>query len=189
MTQLNVKVRKLTPTAIIPTYATEGAAGFDLYAAADVIIAPGETVLVPLGLAFETPDGYEMQIRPRSGITRDTKLRIANAPATIDSDYRGEVSVIVDNIAQVKYDVERGDDNEVVALETAACSYVNTLDGGYLVGYFPQDAYIIRAGDRIAQGVIAPVTHVLFTETNEAKGETLTQTTRCGNGFGSSGTQ
>lgn len=169
---MNVNIRKLSPDAVIPTYATAGAAGFDLYAAADVIIGPGQTVLVPLGLAFEIPVGYEMQIRPRSGVTLNTKLRVANSPATIDSDYIGEVSVIVDNITP-----DIGED--VYA--------VQPLDGGVYawdIGQtFPVGTYIIRKGDRIAQGIIAPVTRVSFTETDEE----LTQTERGDGGFGSSG--
>ncbi|WP_337102360.1 dUTP diphosphatase [Paenibacillus sp. YIM B09110] len=185
MTQLNVKVRKLTPAATLPTYATEGAAGFDLYAAADVIIAPGETALVPLGLTFEIPAGFEMQLRPRSGVTRDTKLRVANSPGTIDEDYRGEVSVIVDNIAAVS---EYRTINYELLDETKQPTELRTRYGYGDQEYreydkIPYHSYIIRTGDRIAQGVIAPVTRVSFTETDEK----LTQTTRGDGGFGHSG--
>lgn len=96
---INVKVRKLTPDAVIPRYMTEGSAGFDLTATEDVIIRPHQTVLIPTGLAFEVPPGYELQIRPRSGLSRKTGLRIPNAPGTVDSDYRGEVMVIAHNAA------------------------------------------------------------------------------------------
>lgn len=182
MNALNVRIRKLSPDARIPTYGTEHAAGFDLYAAADVIIAPGETKLVPTGLAFEIPVGYEMQIRPRSGVTLKTKLRVQFG--TIDADYRGEVSVIIDNIAQKEYDTVHDDvDNTVRGIEYAYSGSVDTLDGRYLTGYFLRGSYIIRKGDRIAQGVIAPVSRVLFTETDEE----LTQTERGDGGFGSTG--
>lgn len=106
--KINVKVKRLSDDAVIPQYATDGSAGFDLVATEDVIIEPGETKLVPTGLAFEIPQGYEIQIRPRSGISLNTKLRIANAPGTIDADYRGEVCVIITNGHGVNYRVEKG---------------------------------------------------------------------------------
>ncbi|ANY67710.1 deoxyuridine 5'-triphosphate nucleotidohydrolase [Paenibacillus sp. BIHB 4019] len=170
---MNVKIRLLTPAAKVPTYATDGAAAFDLYAAEDVIIAPGETAKVPLGLAIEIPTGYEMQIRPRSGITLNTKLRVANSPATIDSDYRGEVAVLLDNLEP---------------RSTSASRVVLSLNGGYAIWDIGErcqiGTYLIRAGDRIAQGVIAPVTRVSFAETDEE----LTQTERGNGGFGHTGT-
>src|SRR5574342_1134669 len=95
---LNVKIKRLNEAAVIPKYAREGDAGFDLIATQDVIIEPGATTLVPTGLAFELPPGYEMRIRPRSGVTFKTKLRVQLG--TIDSGFRGEVHVIVDNISQ-----------------------------------------------------------------------------------------
>jgi deoxyuridine 5'-triphosphate nucleotidohydrolase len=96
--KLNVKIQRLNSEAIIPKYAREGDAGFDLVAVEDTIVEPGATVLVSTGLAFEIPPGYEMQIRPRSGVTVKTKLRVQIG--TIDSGYRGEIKVIVDNIAE-----------------------------------------------------------------------------------------
>lgn len=94
---MEVKIKKVRPHADIPQYATDGAAGFDLVAAEDVVISPDETKIVPTGIAVELPPGYEMQIRPRSGVSLKTKLRVANAPGTVDSDYRGEIGIIVDN--------------------------------------------------------------------------------------------
>ena len=90
-------IEKCREDAVIPTYAHEGDAGMDLYAAEDVIIAPGKSVLVPTGLKMAIPVGYEVQIRPRSGISLKTTLRIPNAPGTIDSGYRDEVNVIMYN--------------------------------------------------------------------------------------------
>jgi dUTP pyrophosphatase len=97
--KVKVKVKKLHENAIIPEYKTEGSAGFDLHALKEVVIPGNETRLVPTGLAFEIPVGYEIQIRPRSGISLKTPIRISNTPGTIDSDYRGEVGIIVDNLA------------------------------------------------------------------------------------------
>src|SRR5690625_4442372 len=93
---MNLSVKKLHPDAVIPKYAKKGDSGFDLVAVEDMVIEPGETKLIKTGLAFEIPEGYEIQVRPRSGITLKTKLRVQLG--TIDSNYRGEVGVIVDNI-------------------------------------------------------------------------------------------
>ncbi|SMD67856.1 Deoxyuridine 5'-triphosphate nucleotidohydrolase [Bacillus mobilis] len=91
---LRVKIKRVKDVGL-PRYAKPGDAGFDLVAAEDTIIWPGETKVVQTGLAFEIPPGYEMQVRPRSGITRNTKLRVILG--TVDSGFRGEVGVIVDN--------------------------------------------------------------------------------------------
>lgn len=92
---LRVKIKRVKDVEL-PKYAREFDAGFDLVAAEDTIIWPGETKVVPTGLAFEIPPGYELQVRPRSGMTRNTKLRVVLG--TVDSGYRGEVRVLVDNI-------------------------------------------------------------------------------------------
>ncbi|WP_144616234.1 dUTP diphosphatase [Bacillus cereus] len=92
--KLRVKIKRLKDVEL-PKYAKPGDAGFDLVAAEDTIIWPDETKVVPTGLAFEIPPGYELQVRPRSGMTRDTKLRVVLG--TVDSGYRGEVGVLVDN--------------------------------------------------------------------------------------------
>ena len=92
--------------AKIPTYATLGDAGMDIYALEDYDIAPGETVLIPTGIKMALPIGHEIQVRPRSGQSLKTKLRIANAPGTIDSGFRGEICVIVENIEPKIADIE-----------------------------------------------------------------------------------
>lgn len=91
---LRVKIKRVKDVEL-PRYAKPGDSGFDLVAAEDTIIWPGETKVVPTGLAFEIPPGYELQVRPRSGMTRNTKLRVVLG--TVDSGYRGEVGVLVDN--------------------------------------------------------------------------------------------
>ena len=96
---MKVRIKKLNPHAVTPKYATEGSAGFDLVAVEDVKIEPGHTSLVKTGLSVEIPKGYELQVRPRSGNSLKTKMRVANSPGTVDSDFRGEVCVIVDNLA------------------------------------------------------------------------------------------
>lgn len=95
--KVRVRVKKLQDDVALPKYARKGDAGFDLVAANDVIIEPGETIAVPTGLAFAVPEGYEIQVRPRSGLSLNTRLRVANAPGTIDSGYRGELAVLLSN--------------------------------------------------------------------------------------------
>jgi dUTP pyrophosphatase len=95
---LNLKIKKLDPTAILPSYATEGSAAFDISSLEQITILPGQTVKVRTGLAFEVPEGYELEIRPRSGLSLNSKIRLSNSPGTIDSDYRGEVHFILDNL-------------------------------------------------------------------------------------------
>jgi dUTP pyrophosphatase len=95
----------------LPNYATEGSAGMDVYAAVDgeVIIAPGERVLIPSGFSIELPVGFEAQVRPRSGLAANQGIGILNSPGTIDSDYRGEVKIILTNFSDKPFTVRRGD--------------------------------------------------------------------------------
>src|SRR5690625_5630144 len=92
-----VGFKRLTDSAVIPTKAHASDSGFDLAASADVIIEPGETKVVPTGIAVELPEGYEAQVRPRSGVTAKTKLRVQLG--TIDNGFTGGIGVIVDNIS------------------------------------------------------------------------------------------
>jgi dUTP pyrophosphatase len=94
----------------LPDYATAGAAGLDLLAAVEsaVTIAPMERVLIPTGLQIALPPGYELQIRPRSGLALRHGIMLPNSPGTIDEDYRGEIQVIVINGGEVDFVVERG---------------------------------------------------------------------------------
>lgn len=166
--KVNVKVKKLSKDAVIPKYAHEWDAGVDLVAAEDVIIEPGETKIVPTGLAIALPPGYELQVRPRSGITVRTKLRVQLG--TVDCTYRGEVGVIVDNTKQV-------DENSDVL------SFATRIDGTLDMGLFRElGSYSIRKGDRIAQAVINQVEQAQFSIVEE-----LDETSRGEGGFGSSG--
>jgi dUTP pyrophosphatase len=92
-----LKIKKLYPDAIIPTYGSEFAAGLDLYSHSDSIIESGQTCLVPTGIAIEIPEGFEGQIRPRSGLAYSNGITVLNSPGTIDSDYRGEIKVLLIN--------------------------------------------------------------------------------------------
>jgi dUTP diphosphatase len=95
----------------LPRYATAGSAGLDLCAAveSELVIAPGERALVPTGFAFAIPPGHEGQVRPRSGLALHSGVTLANAPGTIDADYRGEVSVILVNLGREPFLVRRGE--------------------------------------------------------------------------------
>jgi dUTP pyrophosphatase len=96
----------------LPAYETKGAAGMDLRAAVDedmpLTLQPGSRALVPTGLIFEIPEGYEGQIRPRSGLALKHGLTCLNTPGTIDSDYRGEVKVLLINLGEETFDITRG---------------------------------------------------------------------------------
>ena len=94
----------------LPTYATEQSAGMDLTAALEeaIEIGAGERMLIPTGLSIALPEGYEAQIRPRSGLAFKHGVTVLNAPGTIDADYRGEIGVILANLGQEPFTVERG---------------------------------------------------------------------------------
>ncbi len=130
----------------LPAYATAGAAGMDLRAAVSdsLRLLPGGRALVPTGLALALPDGYEGQIRPRSGLALRGGVTVLNAPGTIDSDFRGEIEIILTNHGRETYEIIRG--------------------------------------QRIAQLVIAPVTHAEWKRVAE-----LPASARGGGGFGSTG--
>ena len=97
--------------AKIPTYATKNSAGFDLRAHLDfpMTIAPGERVMIPTGTKIQLPEGYEGQIRPRSGLAIKNGITVLNAPGTIDSDYRGEIKVLLINLSKDAYTLVPGE--------------------------------------------------------------------------------
>jgi dUTP pyrophosphatase len=112
--QLTVRISRVFPHGAglaLPQYATDGSAGMDILAAlaTPMTIAPGATVLIPSGFSLEIPRGFEAQIRPRSGLALKSSIGILNSPGTIDSDYRGEVKVIVTNFGGAAFTVNRGD--------------------------------------------------------------------------------
>jgi dUTP pyrophosphatase len=151
---MKVRFRKLHPDAKVPTYAKPGDAGADLYAVERVELRPGEARVVRCGVAIELPDGYEAQIRPRSSLS---KRGVHVALGTIDSGYRGEIgatALLLDH--RDRWDAEEQ-------------------------GPRPH-RFVVRAGDRIAQLVIAPVTRATFEEAEE-----LSASERGDGGWGSSG--
>jgi dUTP pyrophosphatase len=106
-----VRWKKLRVSALPPRYMSAGAAGMDLASAADqpIELPPGGRAAVPTGLAFAIPQGFEGQVRPRSGLARKHGITLPNAPGTIDSDYRGEVLVLVLNTGSEPYVIKPGD--------------------------------------------------------------------------------
>ena len=93
----------------LPAYASEGAAGLDIVAAENLTLAPGARHAVATGFAIAIPDGYEVQVRPRSGLALKHGITCLNTPGTIDSDYRGEVKVIIANLGDRPFEVVRGE--------------------------------------------------------------------------------
>ena len=94
----------------LPQYARQGDAGMDVCSAVDFVLKPNETVVIPTGLKMAIPEGYEIQVRPRSGLSLKTPLRIANSPGTIDSGYRNEIGIIVTNTSNNSdYTINAGD--------------------------------------------------------------------------------
>ena len=106
---MKLKIKKLNPEAIIPAYQTKEAAGFDLHSIEDIVLNPGERKLIATGLAFEIEYGYEVQIRPRSGLAFKHGITVLNTPGTIDSDYRGEIKVLLINHSNEKFEIKKGD--------------------------------------------------------------------------------
>lgn len=148
----------------LPAYARPGDAGMDVCAAENVVIRPGETAIVPTGLKLAIPEDYEIQVRPRSGMSLKTPLRISNSPGTIDSGYRDELGIIMTNTSEQNY-------NSGEKLLTA-----DAKDNS-------KGSYKIRKGDRIAQLVLQELPRMELTVVDSvaAIGENR------GGGFGSTG--
>ncbi len=149
----------------LPVYANIGDAGMDIRAAEDTKLVPGETKVIPTGLKVAIPEGYELQVRPRSGLSLKTPLRIANAPGTIDSGYRGEIGVIISNMTPISADY---------------CSTYSVDETGGKPGI-----YEIKKGDRIAQIVLCRYETMEFEVVEEGRVQTLGLNR--GGGFGSTG--
>ena len=184
---LEIGFKLLSENATLPTKAHASDSGFDLFAAQDVIIAPGQLVVIPTDIAVQLPQGYEAVVRPRSGITSRTKLRVAIG--TIDNDYRGNIGIIVDNISLMTYELEDyGDGLEIDYVRTNGLQTVDNSGYTPLGNILTEDSvplgtYIIRKGDKIAQLVVQPIPTTIAVEIT---GE-LEDSDRGANGFGSSG--
>ena len=105
-----ILIKRLSKEVPLPKYETSGSSGMDLAANIDanINIDPGKTVIIPTGLALSIPKGFEVQIRPRSGLAAKQKISVLNTPGTIDADYRGEIKVILINLGQETFIVEKG---------------------------------------------------------------------------------
>jgi dUTP pyrophosphatase len=112
--KISVKIKRLNPEfndIPLPLYSTEGSSGMDIRAAIceDIFINPGEVVLIPTNFSVEIPKGYEIQVRPRSGLAIKNGIGLLNSPGTIDSDYRGEIKIIMMNFGKERFKISRGD--------------------------------------------------------------------------------
>jgi dUTP pyrophosphatase len=129
---LTVRIRRVGgrgPPIDLPRYETGGAAGLDLRADEGFALAPGERRLVPTGLALEIPQGHEGQVRPRSGLALRHGVGMVNAPGTIDSDYRGEVGVILVNHGQATVSFARGDRIAQLVIAPVSRATLELVDG------------------------------------------------------------
>ena len=162
-----LKIDRIRPQAVLPAYHHEGDAGMDVSAAEEVTLKPGESVPVPTGLILHIPVGYEVQVRPRSGLSLRTRLRLPNAPGTIDAGFRDELLVLLHNASCPADELVEG---------TLTCAERDNRAG----------TYQIKPGDRIAQLVLAPVTQAIVTTSDDAI-DGQDYTTDRGGGFGSSG--
>ena len=158
----------------IPKYAHIGDAGIDIRALEDYEILPGETKLVKTGIKIAIPQGYEIQVRPRSGLSLKTKMRVANSPGTIDSNYRGEVGIIIDNIEppikDITYEPVLNEDGTIKELNVTSILHGAPCH--------------IQKGDRIAQLVLAEVPLAHFYQVENIG---VFDSERGEDGFGSSG--
>lgn len=136
--------------AQIPNYAHLSDAGMDVYVVEDITINPGETKLVPLGIKCAIPLGYELQVRPRSGRSLNSKLRVANAPGTIDPDYRGEICVIVDNIDQTIRNAKIDESGRLYDIEWGS-------------------AITLTKGEKVAQLVLSEAPKAIFYEVDNVE--------------------
>ena len=106
---MQIKVKRLSEKVKLPKYQTAGSVGFDLEAQSNIEIEVGKTALIPTGLSFELQDNYEIQVRPRSGLALKHSITVLNSPGTIDSDYRGELKVILINHGVEPFKISIGD--------------------------------------------------------------------------------
>lgn len=164
MENVDVFVEVITKGVTLPFYANPHDAGMDVCASEERLIRPGETVIVPTGLKFAIPEGYEIQVRPRSGISSKTPLRLSNAPGTIDAGYRDELGILMSNTSP---------EGAAEGQEPLPCDTKGNRKG----------TYIIRKGDRIAQLVLARVPRMHLCLVEDVKKIGMNR----GGGFGSTG--
>jgi len=120
---LTINVKKLDESLSLPAYQTEGSSGLDLYSSEDFFLAPGDFKMIPTGIALEIPPGYEGEVRARSGLASKFGIGVLNSPGTIDSDYRGEIKVILFNLSKKDFEVKKG--NRIAQLIISKVEKVN----------------------------------------------------------------
>ena len=163
---INIPIELCREGAKLPAYATDGSAAMDIYSPEEYVIGPGECMIIPTGLKVNIPIGYALLIQPRSGLSRKTKLRVANTPGLIDSDYHEEIGVIIENIdPPIK-------DYEVVETEE-----------GVIDGNLYGSSFTIGKGERFAQMRLVEVPLVHWLEVDSLG----TFESDHGKGFGSTG--
>ena len=164
---VRIPFEKLDKTVKTPAYAHLTDSGLDVFAVEEMTINPGETVLMPTGIKVAIPNGYELQVRPKSGRALKTKLRIANTPGTIDAGYRDEIKIIVENIEPAIKDITyEFDDN----------------GGIHITSILHGSSYTIGTGEKFAQLVLMEVPKAAFYEVESVGNEDDR-----GGGFGSTG--
>jgi dUTP pyrophosphatase len=128
MPHVEIKIRNES-TNPLPSYATEGSAGLDLRAFVEeaITLAPLQRMLVPTGLYIELPDGYEAQIRPRSGLAAKQGITCLNSPGTIDSDYRGEIKILLVNLSDTKQVINQGDRIAQMVIQKVERAFFNEV--------------------------------------------------------------
>ncbi|HEU5377763.1 MAG TPA: dUTP diphosphatase [Ktedonobacteraceae bacterium] len=142
--RIPVRIKRLHKSAQMPKYEHHGDSGADLYSVIDCVLQPFERRAIPTGLSAEVSPGYELQVRPKSGLALNCAVTVLNTPGTVDSNYRGEIKVILMNLGT--------------------------------------DPYVVKAGQKVAQLVVAPVLAADFVEVDE-----LAESKRGAGGFGSTG--
>jgi dUTP pyrophosphatase len=127
---LSVKARLFKKDAVLPSQQSAGAAGFDIYARLDAPLAlsPLERAAIPSGVALEIPPGYEGQVRPRSGLAKNKGVTVLNSPGTIDSDYRGEITVVLINLGKEPVTIQNGDRIAQLVFSPVQNAVINVTD-------------------------------------------------------------
>ncbi len=123
---LEIKIRRLDKSLPLPVYQTEGSSGLDLYASRDCVLASGGFEMISTGVALEIPGGYEGEVRARSGLASKFGIGVLNSPGTIDSDYRGEIKVILFNIGKKDFEIKKG--NRIAQLIITKVEKVNLVE-------------------------------------------------------------
>lgn len=173
---LELKYKKNGVGLKTPKYATKDSSCFDLYAAEDAVIKPGETVVVGTGISFDPPEGYGIMLYPRSGISSKTPLRFANSVGVIDNDYRGEVKVLLENA--------RPKDTKLRVVPSYMTIDGEVVSNDYKFGFLPEGTIVVKKGDRIAQAMPLKIEQVQLTQAKK-----LSDTERGEGGLGSTGTK